>query len=207
MTASGSARGARKTLSASCCAGPLPSDFAGAEDSPASDSRESLGRPATPRITSSSVVSVPVLSKQQISTFPAAGMRKGSVQKIPNRASAISDVLTASESSMGSSGGTTEVMIRVQLRSNLYLKVNISILQWTSIFLLLLFRETKVLPPPPPSKSSFYLLRVTSFKPSFRTYAAAASAKMSRKRINTKLSHVSAVTRSDEKRMVRMSRP
>lgn len=38
-------------------------------------------RPATPRTTRLSLVSVPVLSKQQISTFPAKGILKGSVQK------------------------------------------------------------------------------------------------------------------------------
>lgn len=39
------------------------------------------GRPATPSTTKLSLVSVPVLSKQQISTFPAKGILKGSVQK------------------------------------------------------------------------------------------------------------------------------
>lgn len=37
-------------------------------------------RPATPRTTKLSLVSVPVLSKQQTSTFPANGILKGSVQ-------------------------------------------------------------------------------------------------------------------------------
>lgn len=37
-------------------------------------------RPATPRTTRLSLVSVPVLSKQQTSTFPAKGILKGSVQ-------------------------------------------------------------------------------------------------------------------------------
>lgn len=36
--------------------------------------------PATPRTTKLSLVNVPVLSKQQISTFPAKGILKGSVQ-------------------------------------------------------------------------------------------------------------------------------
>lgn len=36
--------------------------------------------PATPSTTKSSLVSVPVLSKQQISTLPAKGIRNGSVQ-------------------------------------------------------------------------------------------------------------------------------
>lgn len=54
-------------------------------------------------------------------TFPANGMRKGSVQYIPRRASAIRDVLTAIDNSMGSSGGITEVIISEQLRKSLYL--------------------------------------------------------------------------------------
>lgn len=37
-------------------------------------------KPATPSTTKLSLVSVPVLSKQQISTFPANGIRNGSVQ-------------------------------------------------------------------------------------------------------------------------------
>lgn len=37
-------------------------------------------RPATPRTTRLSLVSVPVLSKQQTCTFPANGILKGSVQ-------------------------------------------------------------------------------------------------------------------------------
>lgn len=37
-------------------------------------------RPATPLTTKLSLVSVPVLSKQQTSTFPANGILKGSVQ-------------------------------------------------------------------------------------------------------------------------------
>lgn len=37
-------------------------------------------RPATPRTTKLSLVNVPVLSKQQTSTFPANGILKGSVQ-------------------------------------------------------------------------------------------------------------------------------
>lgn len=36
--------------------------------------------PAIPSTTKLSLVSVPVLSKQQISTFPANGIRNGSVQ-------------------------------------------------------------------------------------------------------------------------------
>lgn len=38
--------------------------------------------PATPSTTNDSAVIVPVLSKQQTSTRPAKGIRKGSVQKI-----------------------------------------------------------------------------------------------------------------------------
>jgi hypothetical protein len=54
-------------------------------------------------------------------TFPANGILKGSVQKIPRRANAIRDVLTAIESSIGSSGGITEVIINEQLNKSLYL--------------------------------------------------------------------------------------
>lgn len=54
-------------------------------------------------------------------TFPANGIRKGSVQNIPRRASAISDVLTAIDNSIGSSGGITDVIISEQLRKSLYL--------------------------------------------------------------------------------------
>ena len=39
--------------------------------------------PATPSTTKSSLVNVPVLSKQQTSTLPAKGIRKGSVQNRP----------------------------------------------------------------------------------------------------------------------------
>lgn len=51
----------------------------------------------------------PVLSKQRVDTRPAAGMRKGSVQYTPARCSESSDAFTASESCIGSSGGTTDV--------------------------------------------------------------------------------------------------
>lgn len=54
-------------------------------------------------------------------TFPANGIRKGSVQKIPRRASAIREVLTAIDNSIGNSGGITEVTIREQLSISLYL--------------------------------------------------------------------------------------
>ena len=52
-------------------------------------------------------------------TFPARGIRKGSVQKTALRASASREALTAMLSSMGSSGGITEVRIMVQLRNSL----------------------------------------------------------------------------------------
>jgi len=39
--------------------------------------------PATPSTTKLSLVKVPVLSKQQTSTFPANGILKGSVQYTP----------------------------------------------------------------------------------------------------------------------------
>lgn len=54
-------------------------------------------------------------------TFPAKGIRKGSVQNIPRRARAIRDVLTAIDNSIGSSGGITEVIMSEQLRKSLYL--------------------------------------------------------------------------------------
>lgn len=54
-------------------------------------------------------------------TFPANGIRKGSVQYIPRRARAIRDVLTAIDNSIGSSGGITDVIISEQLRKSLYL--------------------------------------------------------------------------------------
>lgn len=41
--------------------------------------------PATPSTTKSSLVKVPVLSKQQTSTLPANGIRKGSVQNTPRK--------------------------------------------------------------------------------------------------------------------------
>ena len=52
-------------------------------------------------------------------TLPAMGMRKGSVQKTALRARLSRLVLTAMESSMGSSGGMTLVMIMVQLSTSL----------------------------------------------------------------------------------------
>ena len=46
-------------------------------------------------------------------------MRKGSVQKTLFLVSASSEALTAMDSSMGSSGGMTEVMIMMQFRMSL----------------------------------------------------------------------------------------
>jgi hypothetical protein len=69
---------------------------------------------------SSSVVSVPVLSKQQMSTLPANGMRNGSVQKMAAARSAAAGaerrgaLTQLRQGSMGSSGGMTEVMISTQ---------------------------------------------------------------------------------------------
>jgi len=61
------------------------------------------------------------MKKKNSLTFPAKGILKGSVQKIPRRANAIKDVLTAIDSSIGSSGGITEVIIKEQLKKSLYL--------------------------------------------------------------------------------------
>ena len=70
--------------------------------------------PTIPCTSKSSPVIVPVLSKQQTSTRPAYGIRNGSVQKMACLASATSEALTAIDSSMGSSGGTTDVIISTQ---------------------------------------------------------------------------------------------
>ena len=67
---------------------------------------------------SESVVSVPVLSKKVCVTVPAYGTRYGSVQKTCAFISAISAVLTASAVCIGSSGGTTDVMISTALSSS-----------------------------------------------------------------------------------------
>ena len=77
--------------------------------------------PATPSTIKLSLVSVPVLSKQQYSTFPANGIRKGSVQNIESFTSCNNDVFTAKDNSIGNSGGTTDVNIKVHSRNNLYL--------------------------------------------------------------------------------------
>ena len=76
---------------------------------------------ATPSYRSSSSVSVPVLSKQQTSHRPASTTRNGSVQNTRFFASAMRDVFTAMDSSMGSSGGMTEVRMVTQFRKSLYL--------------------------------------------------------------------------------------
>jgi cell division ATPase FtsA len=44
-----------------------------------------------------------------MSILPAKGIRNGSVQNTPNFCNAIKELLTANESSMGSSGGITLV--------------------------------------------------------------------------------------------------
>jgi hypothetical protein len=74
------------------------------------------GTEARPCSSIASLVSVPVLSKQQTSTLPAKGMRKGSVQKTERRRSARRLALTAIVSSIGSSGGMTEVTTIAQFR-------------------------------------------------------------------------------------------
>jgi len=60
------------------------------------------------------------LSKQQISTFPAKGILKGSVQKMANLDKERREVLTAKLNSIGSSGGTTLVRMSVHSKNNLY---------------------------------------------------------------------------------------
>lgn len=90
--------------------------------------------PVTPSNTRFSAVIVPVLSKQQTSTRPAKGIRKGSVQKIataqiscvssfravytPNLDNATNEAFTARDNSIGSSGGTTLVMTKMQSSNN-----------------------------------------------------------------------------------------
>lgn len=54
-------------------------------------------------------------------TLPPNGIRNGSVQYMPLRARAMREVLTAMESSMGSSGGITEVIMSEQFSKSLYL--------------------------------------------------------------------------------------
>jgi hypothetical protein len=55
-------------------------------------------RPAIPSTTRLSLVSVPVLSKQQISTLPANGIRNGSVQNTPGRHKFYTHKITTHES-------------------------------------------------------------------------------------------------------------
>mmetsp|Transcript_126796 Transcript_126796/g.370661 ORF Transcript_126796/g.370661 Transcript_126796/m.370661 type:complete len:218 (+) Transcript_126796:1808-2461(+) len=76
-------------------------------------------RPWTPATSMESLVRVPVLSKQQVSTLPARGTRKGSVQKILFWTRATKLRFTASESMMGNSGGTTDVMMWLTDRKSL----------------------------------------------------------------------------------------
>lgn len=56
---------------------------------------------------------------RHVCTLPAMTMRKGSVQNTRLRASASSEALMAMDSSMGSSGGMTLVMIMLQFRNSL----------------------------------------------------------------------------------------
>mmetsp|Transcript_56717 Transcript_56717/g.182116 ORF Transcript_56717/g.182116 Transcript_56717/m.182116 type:complete len:215 (+) Transcript_56717:569-1213(+) len=77
------------------------------------------GRPWTPATSMESLVSVPVLSKQHVSTRPASGTRKGSVQKIRFCTSATRLRFTANDNMMGNSGGTTEVMMWLTARKSL----------------------------------------------------------------------------------------
>mmetsp|Transcript_8637 Transcript_8637/g.33966 ORF Transcript_8637/g.33966 Transcript_8637/m.33966 type:complete len:239 (+) Transcript_8637:674-1390(+) len=87
---------------------------------------------ATPSYRSSSSVSVPVLSKQHTSHRPASTTRNGSVQNTRLLDSAMRDVLTAMDSSMGSSGGMTEVRMVTQFRKSLYLLLAGSARPWSS---------------------------------------------------------------------------
>ena len=97
--------------------------------------------PATPAVAFEQEMRTPknsttAISKQQISTRPANGIRKGSVQKIamnhrvrvhrkrrlkytPNLDKAAKLVLTARLSSIGNSGGTTDVIIKTQSSKSL----------------------------------------------------------------------------------------
>mmetsp|Transcript_27019 Transcript_27019/g.66904 ORF Transcript_27019/g.66904 Transcript_27019/m.66904 type:complete len:478 (-) Transcript_27019:855-2288(-) len=94
------------------CTGRILSGAAGsALEAPAA---AEVGALITPRAMSWSVVIVPVLSKKAWVIFPANGTRNGSVQKTCAFISAISAVLTASAVCIGSSGGTTEVMMSTQ---------------------------------------------------------------------------------------------
>mmetsp|Transcript_100697 Transcript_100697/g.285381 ORF Transcript_100697/g.285381 Transcript_100697/m.285381 type:complete len:282 (+) Transcript_100697:1625-2470(+) len=101
----------------SCCSSwsVADSSFAGAGGGGAAPP----SRPWTPSTSIESRVSVPVLSKQHVSTLPARGTRKGSVQKVLFCTSATRLRFTASESMMGNSGGTTEVMMWLTARKSL----------------------------------------------------------------------------------------
>ena len=50
---------------------------------------------------------------------PANGIRKGSVQYTPNLVNETNEVLTASDNSIGNSGGTTDVRISVHSKNSL----------------------------------------------------------------------------------------
>ena len=67
----------------------------------------------------SSFVKVPVLSKQQISIFPANGIRKGSIHIILFDCKKKRLLLIVRESSIGNSAGTTDVIIIIHLNNNL----------------------------------------------------------------------------------------
>ena len=74
----------------------------------------------TPVATSLSLVSVPVLSNRQVSTFPEMGTRNGSVQNTDARISAMSAVFTAISVCIGSSGGTTDVKMSTHRNTSSY---------------------------------------------------------------------------------------
>lgn len=69
----------------------------------------------------SSYVRVPVLSKTQVWIFPAKSIRCGSVQNIRFLLRYYSDVLIAMFMTMGSSVGTTFVIMVMHLRKSLFL--------------------------------------------------------------------------------------
>ncbi|OMH85555.1 hypothetical protein AX774_g894 [Zancudomyces culisetae] len=86
--------------------------------------------PATPSTTNCSPVSVPVLSKHNTSNLPANGIRNGSVQYIAYFDNAINDEFTAIDSSIGNSGGTTDVIIRIQSSNTLVVVRRASFIPW-----------------------------------------------------------------------------
>ena len=69
----------------------------------------------------SSFVKVPVLSKQQISIFPAKGILKGSMHTILFDSKKDKLLLIISESSIGRSAGIIDVIIIIHLSINLYI--------------------------------------------------------------------------------------